>query len=78
MPDISMCQGEKPGWVCPLRDDCYRYKAVPGFVQSWFMEPPYNIVGCDYQMPLHKPRKKRALRRHRPRSSQNLGGGAEG
>lgn len=32
MPDISMC----PGNNCPIKDSCYRHKAMPnGDRQSW-------------------------------------------
>lgn len=38
MPDITMCKGKD----CPLKKDCWRYRAVPGEMQSYFTEPPYN------------------------------------
>lgn len=39
MPDISMCTGGD----CPLKNDCYRYKATPNEYQSYFSYPPYSI-----------------------------------
>lgn len=54
MPDISMCNGIKCRSVCPLKDNCYRYRAVPcEFRQSYFMNAPFTInedltVTCDY------------------------------
>jgi hypothetical protein len=47
MPDISMCSGEK----CPLKENCYRFLAIPNeFRQSYFMNPPYNhqTNECEY------------------------------
>lgn len=54
MPDISMCQGKD----CPLKEECYRYKATPSkFMQSYFGEPPYDKKKkeCDYYWPV-KPK----------------------
>ena len=49
MPDMSMCSGIE----CPLKEICYRYKAVPGFMQSHFAEVPYNSEEdkCDFYWP---------------------------
>ena len=33
-----MCEGNK----CPLKDKCYRYRAISSQRQSWFMEIPYD------------------------------------
>lgn len=38
MPDIAMCKGDD----CPLKENCYRYKATPDYYQSYFLHPPYN------------------------------------
>jgi len=48
MPDITMCKGEG----CPMRNNCYRYKAEPSMMQTYFLQtpkdgPPYNGV-CKY------------------------------
>lgn len=32
-PDISMCRNED----CPSKEDCYRFKATPGFWQSYML-----------------------------------------
>ena len=46
MPDIAMCKGEG----CPIRDDCYRYRATPSeYVQSYFAVTPYDKkLGCEH------------------------------
>lgn len=38
--DISMCPGEG----CPLRDRCYRARAVPLARQDWLGSAPYNAT----------------------------------
>ena len=38
MPDISMCKGNG----CPIKENCYRYKAIPEQCQSFFLQPPYD------------------------------------
>lgn len=39
MPDITMCEGKD----CPLKENCYRFKAEPSeYRQSYFVEIPYN------------------------------------
>ncbi len=50
MPDMSMCKGTD----CPLKDTCYRYKAIASeFRQSYFFDLPYNKEEekCDYYWP---------------------------
>jgi hypothetical protein len=50
MPDLTMCEGAS----CPLKDTCYRYKAVANeFRQSYFSDLPYNKdeEKCDYYFP---------------------------
>ena len=42
MPDISMCVGND----CPIKENCYRYKAKPCEYQSYFMEAPYKDGDC--------------------------------
>lgn len=48
MADISMCQNKD----CPLRKNCYRYRAIPSeFWQSYVVvEPEINQDGakCDW------------------------------
>lgn len=45
MPDITMCKGGK----CPLKEDCYRYKAKPSpYRQTYFAKPPYKEDKCEY------------------------------
>lgn len=43
MADITMCTGEN----CSLKDDCYRYKALPNLhMQSMFVTPPVLNDKC--------------------------------
>ena len=44
MADITMCNGKK----CDLASTCYRYKAEPGYRQSYFVESPIENGQCDY------------------------------
>ena len=49
MPDITMCTG----YVCPLRDSCYRFTATPSeYRQSYFVSAPYidepDGTSCEY------------------------------
>jgi len=45
MPDISMCAGDG----CSKKITCYRYRAVPSGLQSYFATPPIRPDGtCDY------------------------------
>lgn len=43
MADITMCKGGD----CPLKEQCYRYKATMSFYQSYFVEPPFKDGKCD-------------------------------
>lgn len=39
MSDITMCRGED----CPIKEQCYRYKATPNeYQQSYFYKIPYD------------------------------------
>ena len=38
MPDITMCSGQD----CPLKSKCHRFTAEPLYMQSYFVDPPYN------------------------------------
>ncbi|MBP6842290.1 MAG: DUF2934 domain-containing protein [Kofleriaceae bacterium] len=38
MPDVTMC----PGGACPLRQRCYRYRAVPDGRQDAFGAVPFD------------------------------------
>lgn len=48
MADITKCKGG----ICPLKDNCYRYKAESDIMQSYFIDEPYVLRGdtyeCDY------------------------------
>lgn len=49
MPDITMCVGQG----CPQKNKCYRYRAEPTpYRQSYFMDTPLKMDGCDYFWPL--------------------------
>lgn len=46
MADITMCQGI----VCDMRNDCYRYRAIPSEAgQSW-ADFYWHTGNCDYFM----------------------------
>ncbi len=38
MLDVTMC----PGGACPLRQRCFRYRAVPDERQEWFGAVPFD------------------------------------
>ena len=56
MPDITMCKGDG----CPLKLDCYRFRATPSqYRQSYFVTPPIKEDGtCSHQMPMSKFREE--------------------
>ncbi len=62
MPDITMCSGfriiNEKKTMCDKRHDCYRYKATPSDMQSWFMYSPFelkeNKCYCDYYLQMRK------------------------
>lgn len=45
MPDITMCYGD----TCPLRQRCYRYRAITAGRQSYFGSLPFDAARgtCD-------------------------------
>ena len=44
MADSTMCMGRD----CPLRDDCFRYRATPEPEnQTYFMSPPFKDGACE-------------------------------
>lgn len=60
MADITMCPGERidsmrTREICPLRNDCYRYKAKPSILQSYFMSIPLVAKECIEYVPIKKP-----------------------
>ena len=58
MPDITMCNGTN----CELASTCYRYKATPGFRQSYFAKTPIKGGECDYYWKTAKERSKILMR----------------
>lgn len=44
MPDICMCND----YSCPDFDRCYRAQAKPGMRQSYFLDSPREVEGCNY------------------------------
>ncbi len=51
MPDITMC----PGNDCPLKETCYRYKAIPSeYSQSYFIDTPYYAGICEHYWEIEK------------------------
>lgn len=60
MPDISMCEGKE----CPLKENCYRYKATPSeYWQSYFTEEPFykdgDIIMCDHFLEIYNKKPKK-------------------
>lgn len=47
--DVTMC----PGGDCPLKQDCYRFRAEPLGRQDYFGSPPYDFTSqsCEYFWP---------------------------
>ena len=43
MPDITMCKSK----LCPIRKKCYRFKAKPDELQSYFIEKFPCKLGYD-------------------------------
>ena len=51
MPDISMCSNDK----CPLREECYRFKATPSEYQSYAnLEYNENDQTCEWFWEIEK------------------------
>ena len=50
MADITMCKGSKGLISCPLKDECYRFKAKASERQSMFANLVYNFEEetCEY------------------------------
>lgn len=46
MTDITMCMGDE----CPVKQSCYRFRAVASTYQSMFAETPYKdeTQSCEY------------------------------
>lgn len=42
--DFCMCPGDK----CPIKEQCYRFKAKPSHMQTWFSEAPFKNRKCEY------------------------------
>lgn len=57
MPDVSMCVGGD----CPLKKDCYRYRAIPYIRQNFFTIPPREGKECKYFWQLEKGHKIRCM-----------------
>lgn len=60
MPDITMCMNAS----CPMRDRCYRYRAVPDEVwQYWamFYLPDFGSLKCDMFWPIERGRVIRSM-----------------
>lgn len=51
-----MCSGVG----CPLKENCYRHKAIPDELwQSYFLDPPFDGVDCTHYWEMSsKPSKK--------------------
>lgn len=49
------------GGDCPLKKDCYRYRATPSMLQSYFTIPPIQGSKCEYFWQLEKWHKIRCM-----------------
>jgi hypothetical protein len=59
MPDITMCSNNE----CPLKENCYRFKAIPSDWQSYSSFNPvkdnkYQYT-CDHFMKIHEKQIKK-------------------
>jgi hypothetical protein len=65
MPDISMCMGND----CPIKENCYRYKAEPSKYQSYFMEAPYKDGDCSHywEMEMSSKTSKKVDKKSKPK-----------
>jgi len=54
MPDITMCSGGK----CPLKEKCYRHKAKPDRMQSYFAKEPFIGKTCEHFIEIQKKQNK--------------------
>jgi hypothetical protein len=50
MADICKCSGTD----CPLKEDCFRFKAPESYFQSYFENVPFKDGKCEYFMKLFK------------------------
>ena len=48
MADITKCDGVN----CKMREMCYRYTALAGTMQSYFIETPLKDGKCKYYWPI--------------------------
>lgn len=64
MPDITMCGGNN----CPLKETCYRYKAKPSDLQSYFFDSPYYAGICEHYWEMSSKQSKKLDKK----SSNNL------
>lgn len=55
--DIAMCVGGD----CPMKKDCYRYRAIPHVRQMFFTIPPREGRECKYFWQLEKEHKIRCM-----------------
>ena len=45
MADIAKCSGKG----CPHKENCYRFTALEGYLQTYFLHPPIGENNkCDY------------------------------
>lgn len=62
MPDISMCSNHK----CPLKDMCYRYRAIPSdyqYYQSYEFVIVDDKIECDGFWPIEDRKDVREISR---------------
>lgn len=71
MPDITMCIA----LICPSKEKCYRYKAIPSRWQSYFAQEPFKMDGCDYYWPLKEQNESGSGHRNGSISQEDPSGG---
>ena len=48
MPDISMCDNN----ACPVRNDCYRFRAIPNEYRQTYADFQLDRRACDAFYPI--------------------------
>ncbi len=57
MVDITKC----PGIDCKVKKQCYRYEAITGKWQSWYVKQPGNDKNCSEFLPIKKNTRKNRI-----------------
>ncbi len=56
--DISLCTGTRPGFDCPISDQCLRYQMAPrkGWHNQTWIEAPYNQAKNECELFMEVPK----------------------